>query len=197
MSTDSNSTLARVWNMFSSAVARWEDFFIFCGFGVQWTNVRIERTTIDQMSEGKGKGSRAQLNYSLFRRERVWKKKPQNTTGCPHLLVDWAGSTWIQCVPLSAQFCLGWWEFGRSGWARWWNNKIKVNQTQVHKQMGHPVVSKVYYFNPRLKKVYDIGSKIFCPTVTMHWQWGNWRSFYSYPRGIVSDTDNVGIRKWS
>ena len=129
MSTDSNSTLARVWNMFSSAVARWEDFFIFCGFGVQWTNVRIERTTIDQMSEGKGKGSRAQLNYSLFRRERVWKKKPQNTTGCPHLLVDWAGSTWIQCVPLSAQFCLGWWELGRSGWE---NGQTKVNQTQVH-----------------------------------------------------------------
>ena len=26
-------------------------------------------------------------------------------------------------------------------WAIWWNTQIKVNLTQVHEQMGHPVVS--------------------------------------------------------
>ena len=34
-----------------------------------------------------------------------------------HLAVDWVGLTWILGVPLSDQFCMGWWEFGRSGWA--------------------------------------------------------------------------------
>ena len=34
------------------------------------------------------------------------------------------------------QPCLGWWEFGRSGLAA---GQIKVNQTQVYDQMGHPV----------------------------------------------------------
>ena len=33
-----------------------------------------------------------------------------------HLLVDWVGLTGILTVPLSAQFCLGRWEFGRSNW---------------------------------------------------------------------------------
>ena len=64
-----------------------------------------------------------------------------------HLVVDWVGLTWILSVPLSARFCLGWWEFGRSGWAagkldrrtRWWNTQIKVDPTQVHEQMEHPV----------------------------------------------------------
>ena len=50
----------------------------------------------------------------------------------------WTG---LSSVTLSAKFCLGKWEFGRSGWARWWNTQIKVNLTQVHEQMGHPVVS--------------------------------------------------------
>ena len=34
-----------------------------------------------------------------------------------HLLVDLVRLTWILSVSLSAQFCLGWWEFCRSGWA--------------------------------------------------------------------------------
>ena len=34
-----------------------------------------------------------------------------------HLLMDWVGLTWILIVPLSAQFWLGRWEFGRSSWA--------------------------------------------------------------------------------
>ena len=35
-----------------------------------------------------------------------------------HLLWDpWVGLTWILGVPLSATFCLGWWECGRRGWA--------------------------------------------------------------------------------
>ena len=29
-------------------------------------------------------------------------------------------------------------KFGSSGWARWWNNQIQVNPTQVHEQMKHP-----------------------------------------------------------
>ena len=57
-----------------------------------------------------------------------------------HLLVDWIGLTWCLSVLLSAQVCLGWWEFGRSGWAQWWNTQIQVNPTQVDEQMGHPVV---------------------------------------------------------
>ena len=28
----------------------------------------------------------------------------------------WVGLTWIFGVPLSTQFCLGWWGLGRSGW---------------------------------------------------------------------------------
>ena len=27
-----------------------------------------------------------------------------------------------------------------ASWARWWKTQIKVNQTQVYEQMGHPVV---------------------------------------------------------
>ena len=34
-----------------------------------------------------------------------------------HLVVDLVWLTWILVVPLSAQLCLGWWEFGRSGLA--------------------------------------------------------------------------------
>ena len=26
-------------------------------------------------------------------------------------------------------------------WARWWNTQIKANPTQVHEQMGHPVIT--------------------------------------------------------
>ena len=33
-----------------------------------------------------------------------------------HVLVDWVLLTWISSVPLSARLCLGWWDFGRSGW---------------------------------------------------------------------------------
>ena len=42
-----------------------------------------------------------------------------------HLLVDSIVLTWILSVELFVQFCLDWWEFGRSGWERSWNIQIK------------------------------------------------------------------------
>ena len=53
--------------------------------------------------------------------------------------LSWLGRR-ILSVPLSAQFCFSWWELGRGGWTRLWNTQIKVNPTQFHEQMGHPVV---------------------------------------------------------
>ena len=34
---------------------------------------------------------------------------------------------------------MGIWQKWLGSWARWRNTQIKVNQTQVHEQMGHPV----------------------------------------------------------
>ena len=54
----------------------------------------------------------------------------------------WVKLTFILAVPLSARFCLGWWEIGRIGRAAGqveWNIKIKVNPTQVWDVMGHPI----------------------------------------------------------
>ena len=34
---------------------------------------------------------------------------------------------------------MGIWQKRPGKWARWWNTQIKINPTQVHKQMGHPV----------------------------------------------------------
>ena len=36
-------------------------------------------------------------------------------------------------------------------WARWWNTQIKVNTTQVHEQMGHPVSIMYYIIFPEVK----------------------------------------------
>ena len=57
------------------------------------------------------------------------------------------GLTWILSILLSARVCLGWWGFCRSSWTSWWNTQIKVNPTQVHEQMGHPVY--LQYIQPR------------------------------------------------
>ena len=40
----------------------------------------------------------------------------QKNTGCPICSCTWVWMTLILSVPLAARFCLGWWEFGRSGW---------------------------------------------------------------------------------
>ena len=55
---------------------------------------------------------------------------------------DWVWLTWILILPLSAQLCLGWWGFGRSGLAAWQNGGAleSVNKTKVYDQMRHPVV---------------------------------------------------------
>ena len=47
---------------------------------------------------------------------------------------------WILNVPFSAQFCLGWWEFGRRGWASGQdggNPSQPIPRPRDH--MGHPV----------------------------------------------------------
>ena len=72
-----------------------------------------------------------------------------------HLLVDWVVLKGILCVPLSAQFCpilpglMGIWPKRLCSWARWWNTKFKVNPTQVHEQMGHPVQIPSFFFQAR------------------------------------------------
>ena len=38
-------------------------------------------------------------------------------TGYANCSFPWDGFTLILSVPLSAQFCLGWWDLGRSSWA--------------------------------------------------------------------------------
>ena len=44
------------------------------------------------------------------------------------------------CVPLSSPLYLGLWEVDIIGWASIWKaHYFKVNLTQVHEQMGHPV----------------------------------------------------------
>ena len=71
------------------------------------------------------------------------------------------GLTWILTVPLSARFCLGWWEFGRRGWAAGQDggtSQIKVNATQVRQEMGHPVHARPIISSPpwklRFKRLY-------------------------------------------
>ena len=44
-------------------------------------------------------------------------------------------------------------------WAKWWNTQIKVNQTQVYDQMGHPVMIPV--IDAQVKKCYSLVVK-FC-----------------------------------
>ena len=41
-------------------------------------------------------------------------------------------------VPPSAQYCISF-KRNLSEVARWWNSEIKVNQTQGHELMGHPL----------------------------------------------------------
>ena len=62
-------------------------------------------------------------------------------TGCP--ISSWTGLGWFEfwwfhCLPYSA-----WADDILSeaalSWARWWNTQTKVNSTQVHEQIGHPV----------------------------------------------------------
>ena len=56
---------------------------------------------------------------------------------CPKL--TGIGLTLILVVPPSAQFCLVIGQKWQCSWARWWNTQIKVNPTQVHEKMNHPV----------------------------------------------------------
>ena len=72
----------------------------------------------------------------------LWSPKAARKYKVSHLLVDWIGLTWILSVPLCARFCLGWlgiWQKRLVSWAGWWNTLVKVNRTQVLKQMGHLV----------------------------------------------------------
>ena len=93
---------------------------------------------------------------------KVW---VHSSTGCP--ICSWTGFGWLEfwvfhCLPnetinhesviacfrqwefevevlcLTASFCMGWWEFGRSSWASG-NTQIKINPSQVQEQMGHHV----------------------------------------------------------
>ena len=53
------------------------------------------------------------------------------------------GLGWVYLNFLCSTVCpilpglVGVWEW-LDRWARWWNTQIKVNQTQVHEQKGHP-----------------------------------------------------------
>ena len=68
------------------------------------------------------------------------------------------GLTWILTVPLSARFCLGWWEFGRRGWARWWNIPNQSQRNPSSTGDGSPctcpadyiITSKVILYNIHL-----------------------------------------------
>ena len=67
-------------------------------------------------------------------------------TGCYTSLQTLVGLTLILGVLLSAQFCLGLWEFGRSSCAADQDvgtYQIKVNSTQVRDHQPHPVVRLV------------------------------------------------------
>ena len=59
-----------------------------------------------------------------------------------HLLVDWVGLTWIFIVPLFPILL----RLMAIEWVRWWNTGVKFNPTQVHEQMGHPVLFCVFNF---------------------------------------------------
>ena len=65
------------------------------------------------------------------------------------LVVDLIWLTWNLIVPLSAQLCLGWWEFSRSGLVGGQNGGIKVNQTQIYAQMGYPVLANQFTELPK------------------------------------------------
>ena len=60
-----------------------------------------------------------------------------------HVLVDWVGLTWILSVPLSAQFCLGGWEFGRSSWARWVAHPNQRQPNPGPRTHGTPCIKRV------------------------------------------------------
>ena len=53
----------------------------------------------------------------------------------------WVELTLILVVPLSAQFYLGWWEFGRSGWATGKDGGTPKSKSTQHRsqQVNHPV----------------------------------------------------------
>ena len=55
-------------------------------------------------------------------------KEVQNLQGGPS---GWIAGL-ILAAPPSAWFCLGWWEVGRTGWAKWWNINIidYIDQSQ-------------------------------------------------------------------
>ena len=86
----------------------------------------------DIIQRGQG---RAEVGYSLHAaRYRA-----------SHLVVDLVWLTCILIVPLSAQLCLGFvgiWQNWLGSRAKYWKPQIKVNQTQVCDQMGHPVISR-------------------------------------------------------
>ena len=94
-----------------------------------------------------------------FRTKRVWKvKSDTGSTQC----TGWPGPSplaLICAVPPSVQFCLGWWEIGRSGRAGGQDDgtcQIKVNPTQVLQEKCHPVC---------FMKQEDNGQKEMC------WKW--------------------------
>ena len=64
------------------------------------------------------------------------KKHMQDTTGCVPGL-DWVDMN-FECSTvglINLPGLMGIWQ----KWLRWWDIQIKVNPTQVHNQMGHPV----------------------------------------------------------
>ena len=56
------------------------------------------------------------------------------------LVVDWVGMTRIFSIPFMPWLIRNR-QKGLDNWARWWNIQIKVNPTQVHEQLGHPVIN--------------------------------------------------------
>ena len=59
-----------------------------------------------------------------------------------YLPVDWV---WVDLDFERSTVCLillglmEIWQKQLGKWARWWNTQMKINPTQVHEQMGHPI----------------------------------------------------------
>ena len=59
-----------------------------------------------------------------------------------YLPVDWV---WVDLDFERSTVCLillglmEIWQKRLGKWARWWNTQMKINPTQVHEQMGHPI----------------------------------------------------------
>ena len=121
-------------------------YAFYFGFGVL-TSCTTGKIPISPSRVRPGSGSSSQPKVSTSRWGRLVDQKLLINTGRPiwFLVADWVWLTWILIVPLPAQLCLGWWEFGRSGLAAWQSGETqesKSTKTLVYHQIGHPVLDK-------------------------------------------------------